>query len=375
MNKNIKAELILASKNQETNDILYTFLLTYPRIILAEVNTHTIASKNTASSRAIPTKKVINNIFVNPFIPSSIGQYQSGMVAGKEIDGWKRTALEKLWEYSRYPALASAKISLKLGAPKQFTNRLLEPWMITEQIWSATDVENEMLLRHHPDAEPHYEELAKYKNQIIRDVQAFFNGEVTITDDIKNRCQVLNHGEWHLPFVRKSDWDSLAELFENKTIYADATGIFFSGKSGHVYIPCPTTQDKNTLEWKVDPNVVMKLISCARCAWVSYEMPGEDSKKMNNLIAALSNYEKLIVSSPRHLSPTQHVAAALPLSVRCGNLRGFLQHRKEIDGETGGDKETISVTADMAKKLMDRTSSKEAKGYLIGAMENFVRQL
>ena len=53
----IQSQLILTSKSAVTGVSLYTFVLTYPRVILAEVNTHRALSRNTASSRAIPAKK------------------------------------------------------------------------------------------------------------------------------------------------------------------------------------------------------------------------------------------------------------------------------------------------------------------------------
>ena len=54
--KKIKAEIIADSVNT-LGDRLTTFVVTFPRIILAEVNTHRAFSRNSASSRAIPFKK------------------------------------------------------------------------------------------------------------------------------------------------------------------------------------------------------------------------------------------------------------------------------------------------------------------------------
>jgi radical SAM superfamily enzyme with C-terminal helix-hairpin-helix motif len=41
---------------------LTTFVVTYPRFILAEVNTHRALSRNSASSRAIPVEKMIERV-------------------------------------------------------------------------------------------------------------------------------------------------------------------------------------------------------------------------------------------------------------------------------------------------------------------------
>lgn len=53
----IKAEIVAHSLSPQ-GDELISVLCTFPRIILAEVNTHRMLSKNTSSSRAIKFKKM-----------------------------------------------------------------------------------------------------------------------------------------------------------------------------------------------------------------------------------------------------------------------------------------------------------------------------
>ena len=55
----------LSPQSAETISVLATF----PRIILSEINTHRMLSKNTSSSRAIPFKKMVESVQNNPFIP------------------------------------------------------------------------------------------------------------------------------------------------------------------------------------------------------------------------------------------------------------------------------------------------------------------
>ena len=64
----IEAKIIADSINPQ-GDRLTSILVTFPRIILAEVNTHRMLSKNTSSSRAIPFKKMVESVQNNPFIP------------------------------------------------------------------------------------------------------------------------------------------------------------------------------------------------------------------------------------------------------------------------------------------------------------------
>lgn len=63
-----KAEIIADSKNEFGNRIT-TFIITFPRIILAEFNTHRMLSRNSASSRAIPFEKMLRSVEDFPFIP------------------------------------------------------------------------------------------------------------------------------------------------------------------------------------------------------------------------------------------------------------------------------------------------------------------
>ena len=54
--KKIEAKIVADSINPQ-GDRITTYLLTFPRFILAELNTHRVFSKNSASSRAIPFEK------------------------------------------------------------------------------------------------------------------------------------------------------------------------------------------------------------------------------------------------------------------------------------------------------------------------------
>ena len=67
MNK-ISATIVADSVNQQ-GDRLTSLLITFPRILLSEINTHRMLSKNTSSSRAIPFKKMVEAVQENPFIP------------------------------------------------------------------------------------------------------------------------------------------------------------------------------------------------------------------------------------------------------------------------------------------------------------------
>lgn len=64
----IQAKMVADSLSPQGNR-LSSMLVTFPRFILAELNTHRMLSKNSASSRAIPTHKLLKMVEENPFIP------------------------------------------------------------------------------------------------------------------------------------------------------------------------------------------------------------------------------------------------------------------------------------------------------------------
>src|SRR5271167_657082 len=172
----IDSKLILTSKNRETGVSLYTFVLTYPRVILPEVNTHRMLSRNTASSRAIPAKKQRSRVLAAPFVPISIGANQKGMQAGEELEGWRRFVAIQTWKLARYPMVMASWILDRVGAHKQVVNRIVEPWTWTQQIVTCTDLRNVFKLRNHKDAEPHFHMLAAQMQAQVEIVEDVFAG-------------------------------------------------------------------------------------------------------------------------------------------------------------------------------------------------------
>lgn len=65
----IQAKIIADSLSPQGHRIT-TMQVTFPRMILAELNTHRLFSRNSASSRAIPFEKMVKSVQENPFIPT-----------------------------------------------------------------------------------------------------------------------------------------------------------------------------------------------------------------------------------------------------------------------------------------------------------------
>ncbi len=166
---------------------LTTFKCRYWRAILAEVNTHRALSRNSPSSRAIPVAKMTETLINDPAMPVSWPKNQSGMQSAEDVDDETAARAQVLWIAARDSSLSYADQLSKLGIHKQVTNRLLEPWMWTTSLISATDWENFFLLRVHKDAQPDFQRLAYLM------LKAY----------LSSKPREVGYGEWHLPFGDK----------------------------------------------------------------------------------------------------------------------------------------------------------------------------
>lgn len=257
---------VIADSVSEAGDRLTTMEVTFPRIVLAEFNTHRMFSRNSASSRAIPVDKQLERITNDPFIPEYWGVNQAGMQAKKQLEGDERDDAIAVWLEARDSAVQSAKRLSSRGIHKQLTNRLLEPFMWHTVIVTATEWGNFYALRANPDAQPEIRIIA----EMMREVH------------LASTPRLIKDNEWHLPLIQPDEYD----------------GVF-----------------EHTVE--------ARQISAARCARTSYlTHHGERDHSKD-----LELYERLV--SPGHMSPLEHPATPLKTGSQfSGNFRGWMQLRK-----------------------------------------------
>lgn len=174
----------------------------YPRSIHDEILTHRALSRSSASSRAIPTKKFIQMVIDDPFIPEHIGANQKGMQAAEELTGAEREEMIKNWLLTRDDVVARASRMLELGAHKQVINRVLQPWMWMTVILTGTEWDNWDGLRDHPAAEPHFQRFARLAKEARH----------------ASVPRVLKAGEWHLPFFDDEDRAAITDPMEQVKI-------------------------------------------------------------------------------------------------------------------------------------------------------------
>src|SRR6185312_6385280 len=96
------AARVVCDSVSEVRRRLVTWEATYPRSVLAEMNTHRVFSRNTASSRAIPTNVYLKAVMDDPYIPLW-GRNKSGMQAddARPYSPEEDQQLTELWLQSR----------------------------------------------------------------------------------------------------------------------------------------------------------------------------------------------------------------------------------------------------------------------------------
>lgn len=251
---------------------LTTLQVTFPRFILAEVNTHRVLSRNSASSRAIPTEKIIDRVREDPFIPETFNKRVKGMGVGDELDSNDQDACRGDWLVACDNAILVAQEIMDRGVDKSRVNRLLEPFMWHTAIITATEWENFFALRDHPAAQPEFQIVARMMKEAMT----------------ASKPTQLELGMWHLPLVLASE---MVESGDHE-------------------------------KWA--------MISAGRCARVSfdthenYEFPEVSYERA----------ERLMTSG--HMSPFEHQATPVRLGELrwSGNFRGWTQFRKTLPNES-----------------------------------------
>lgn len=150
--RKISAKIVADSVDNRGNRIT-SFILTYPRFIHSEIMTHRLFSRNAASSRAIPFKKMVEMVENDPFIPIAWQRDHKGMQGVEYLSENEVDFVEERWLNACKNACNSAKTlnsNLYVSdilATKQLCNRLLEPFQWYTCLVTATEYDNFYELR------------------------------------------------------------------------------------------------------------------------------------------------------------------------------------------------------------------------------------
>lgn len=230
-----------------------TFELLYHRFFHAEFMTHKVISKNAASSRAIPTFKLLELVQTAPMLPVSIGKNKSGMQAEEDLEEDISNKFIEMWKELGVKVAIDVKAMQDLGAHKQIVNRPLEAWLPIRVVATATDWENFFDLRDSKYAQPEFGQLAKMMKEAISNYE----------------YNLLNSDEWHLPYVSDEDKDYVNSITSTVNEY-----------------------------WNI-----LCALSASRCARVSHALGGLSKKTISDEIE--KGKELFAV---KHMSPFEHQA-------------------------------------------------------------------
>jgi thymidylate synthase ThyX len=264
---------ILLDSVSENGARLTTMEVRYPRFVHSEMMTHRSLSKNSASSRAVPIRKMIDAVREEPAMPVWWGRNQSGMQAFAQLEEEARDRAMEEWKAALDDALRHAeRLAAKdIDLHKQLVNRLLEPFAWITVLVTGTEWANFFTQRTHPDAQPEIKHVAELMLDAYR----------------RSTPGVVPGGGWHLPLIQ---------------------------------------DDERTLS----SDVLCKL-SVARCARVSY-LTHEGRRDHEK---DLELFERLLGGGANgHWSPFEHVATPLADPAgHSGNFVGWEQYRKRFPQE------------------------------------------
>lgn len=321
----IRATILAHSVSPDGIEML-TYELEYPRLILAELNTHRDKSRNSASSRAIPFQKMLEQLTArpvrfgqaNPGMQDKGVDYEArielpGVEANSRAGGPVYAAAEEVWEEAKGAAIEFSGAFAAAGYHKQVYNRLLEPFQMMKTVMSGTEWNNFFWLRDDDAADPTIRELAR----------------VMLEAKEASKPITLYAGQWHLPYVETE---------------------YVGGAVGRVYF----IRDEAGARVMLTKSEAI-IVSCARSAAVSFRNVDYGLAKCKEV------YERLVGDERKHASALEHQATPMApmddgdnwvniptdprtwqhgvshMDRKCrlwsGNLRGWVQFRKTIRGE------------------------------------------
>jgi hypothetical protein len=197
-NKNCK---IIADSVNSKNCRLTTILFNrFPYCLIQEPATHRLnvssaispfsldQSRNSASTRAIPLKKLIEQVKNDPFVPTF--QLNKRGMSGSEITDSDFLERQKLdWLCAMHLAIEQVEMYEERGVHKSKPSKLLIPWLRIPILISSTNWDGFFKLRCADDVD------VDLLHQ-TRDARKMYT---------ESKPRLLEPGHWHIPFKATSD--------------------------------------------------------------------------------------------------------------------------------------------------------------------------
>lgn len=254
-----------------------------------EFMTHRVFSRNASSSRATPVTVTAQKVINEPVFFTSVGINKSGMQAGENVSIEVLDSFKKDWyELAKISAGYALKWSKEFNIHKQIVNRVLEPFSYIKVVVTATEWDNFIKLRLHPDADPTIQDLAYCINEIVSKLISGI-GLVTPYSNI-----------YHFPYLLDSE--------------------------------------KASAEYTIPQKMVMSIARCARVSYLTFDNKHptyEQDKKL---------FVKLISSEPMHASPFEHCAITADDNNFYANFRGWKSVRYLLEHGSIAERNMVKST-------------------------------
>lgn len=357
----ISATVVADSKSPQGNR-LSTLLITFPRFILAELNTHRMLTKNSASSRAIPFKRMVESVKTNPFIPIAWQKDHKGMQGTEYLTN---TPIElrnsdtneftmagtvdianAQYLVARDAAVEWAEMQHELGVTKQLCNRLLEPFMWHTVLISGTEWKNFFDLRC-PD---YY--IAGDKGAFARDpkVLSYRSRKDCISHiGIPDRSEdpmywlSINRGqaEIHMMALAEAMWDAMNES-SPKQLQAGEWHIPFGDKidlEAYLQNYCEENPSDSYKATELMTDFTLK-VSTAMAARTSYTVVGDEKEISYDRLIGI--HDRMATQVPFHASPFEHCARVMSNKEYSSYVKGNMELKESV-GRVGGTSNIYGV--------------------------------
>ncbi len=352
MDKTEISAVVVGDSLNEFGDRITTFEVVFPRDKLSELNTHRMLTKNSASSRAIPFKRLLKMVKDNPYIPVAWQKDHPGMQGTEYFTDQKVIdRLVKAHLNGRDRAIQTALEVNAAGGDREVTkgiiNRYLEPFMWHKVLITGTELENFFHLRC-----PQYRiqcmggEVRYYRSRKDTIKSAEFDIDFD-TDNILNWLNVnTSFADIHISFLAEAMWDAYNESTPRQ-LRAGEWHIPYENRMDYWKVNNIVTKN-GTIDFFDEPieemNRIKVKISTGMCARTSYTVVGDEKEVSYETLIGI--HDKMIASNPLHASPFEHCSIAMNKDQRyegkavdnkfigwSGNFKGFTQYRKMIPNE------------------------------------------
>lgn len=278
--------IIIADSIAPTGHRVTTMQVRLHRFVLAELNTHRVFSRNSASSRAIPVERQLERLLDDPAWPVEWPAEQAGMQGGSALDGFDHDDAVEL--FTRCHELITGEVQMYLATHpdktgrlhKSLVNRLLEPFMWHDVVITSTEWDNFFAQR-----ASEFSPLAQPEIRVAADLML---NALRASEPME-----LDFGDWHLPYIVDEDRE----------------------------------EDLRPID--------LPFVSAARCARVSFTPFDSEHRDPPS---DLRLYERLVSARPMHASPMEHPCTPAASGRRLeggavlGNFTGFHQLRHNLAG-------------------------------------------